>query len=163
MIFAHFVSIVINMRQILVISVGNFWEAQDFFARVPGVEHTAAGYAGGTSNVPSFHNQGDHIEAVRVEFLPRVISFEEILMLVCEFAYESNVAQPIVFYIDQTELERINEWRETARYIAPIADDLECVPLTTFHSAEGANQHYLARLRGEDVAKIHANATDLQK
>lgn len=152
------------MRQILVISVGNFWEAEDFFARIPGVVHTTAGYSGGTSSGPTFHDQVDHIEAVRVEFLPRVISFEEILTLLCEYIVSFGVKAPAtVFYCDQNELDRINEWREIARYVEGVAEDIECLPLTTFHEAEEYHQRYLSRLRGESVAKIRSSATDLQK
>lgn len=152
------------MRQILVISVGNFWEAEDFFARIPGVVHTTAGYSGGTSSDPTFHNSVDHIEAVRIEFLPRVISFEEVLTLLCEYVVSFGVKDPpIVFYCDENEQERVNEWRETARYVEGVAEDIQCLPLTTFHEAEDYHQRYLARLRGEYVAKTHSPAKDLQK
>ncbi|HEU5187146.1 MAG TPA: peptide-methionine (S)-S-oxide reductase, partial [Candidatus Saccharimonadales bacterium] len=130
------------------------WEAEDFFARIPGVVHTTAGYTGGTSAHPTFHDKVDHTEAVRIEFLPRVISFEEMLTLTCEYVTSFDITDPpIIFYCDEPELERINEWRESARFVTPVADDLVCMPLTMFYTAEQYHQRYLSRLRGEFVAK----------
>lgn len=143
------------MRQILIVSAGNFWEAEDFFAQIPGVVHTTVGYTGGTSASPSFHNKVDHIEAVRIEFLPRAISLEEILSLTCEYATRFGIIEPpTFFYCDQSEQECINEWRDAVRFAIGIADDVHSEPATTFHSAEGYHQRYLSHLRGEFVANF---------
>jgi peptide methionine sulfoxide reductase MsrA len=40
---------------------------------------TEVGFAGGTTARPSYHDLGDHVEAVRVTYDPEMISYEELL------------------------------------------------------------------------------------
>jgi methionine-S-sulfoxide reductase len=56
---------------------------QDLLRRVPGVLSTEVGYAGGTSERPTYADvktgRTGHAEAVRIVFDPSVITFEELL------------------------------------------------------------------------------------
>lgn len=49
------------------------------FSALTGVLDVVVGYAGGMEADPTYRRIRDHTEAVRVEFDPRVISYEEIL------------------------------------------------------------------------------------
>ena len=64
-------------------AAGCFWGVEQRFAALPGVTSTEVGYTGGTTPQPSYeqvcsHTTG-HAEAVRLEYEPERISYEELL------------------------------------------------------------------------------------
>jgi peptide-methionine (S)-S-oxide reductase len=62
-----------------VLAGGCFWCVESDLDKLPGVTRTTSGLAGGTSPSPTYKNPGDHIEAVKVEFDPAVISYEKLV------------------------------------------------------------------------------------
>jgi len=66
-----------------IIAAGCFWGVQYYFDQVPGVNRTTAGYIGGHTESPTYeqvcsHTTG-HAEAVKIEFDPKVVSYETLL------------------------------------------------------------------------------------
>jgi len=64
-------------------AAGCFWGVEQRFAALPGVTSTEVGYTGGTTAHPTYeqvcsHTTG-HAEAVRLEYDPEKLSFEELL------------------------------------------------------------------------------------
>jgi methionine-S-sulfoxide reductase len=64
-------------------AAGCFWGVEQRFAALPGVTSTEVGYTGGTTPHPSYeqvcsHTTG-HAEAVRLDYDPERISYEELL------------------------------------------------------------------------------------
>jgi peptide-methionine (S)-S-oxide reductase len=64
-------------------AAGCFWGVEQRFAALPGVISTEVGYTGGSTPQPSYeqvcsHTTG-HAEAVRLEYDPQRISYEELL------------------------------------------------------------------------------------
>ena len=64
-------------------AAGCFWGVEQRFAALPGVTSTEVGYTGGTTPQPSYeqvcsHTTG-HAEAVRLDYDPERISYEELL------------------------------------------------------------------------------------
>jgi len=64
-------------------AAGCFWGVEQRFAALPGVTSTEVGYTGGTTARPTYeqvcsHTTG-HAEAVRLEYDPEKLSFEELL------------------------------------------------------------------------------------
>ena len=62
---------------------GCFWGAEKAFWKLPGVVTTSVGYAGGNTEYPNYKEvcsgNTNHAEVVRVEFDPKIISYEKIL------------------------------------------------------------------------------------
>jgi methionine-S-sulfoxide reductase len=64
-------------------AAGCFWGVEQRFTALPGVTSTEVGYTGGTTPQPSYeqvcsHTTG-HAEAVRLDYDPERISYEELL------------------------------------------------------------------------------------
>src|SRR5690349_11776218 len=64
---------------------GCFWGVEDFFLQVPGVSNAVSGYAGGTTERPSYKQvcNGDtnHAEVVEVTFDPAKVSYATLVDL----------------------------------------------------------------------------------
>lgn len=67
----------------VLLGMGCFWGAERLFWKLPGIEVTAVGYAGGFTPNPTYEEvcsgQTAHTEVVLVVFDPKVISFEYVL------------------------------------------------------------------------------------
>jgi peptide-methionine (S)-S-oxide reductase len=117
---------------------------------MPGVVRTRVGYAGGTTENPTYHNLGDHTETIQIEYDPSQISYKELLDV---FWDSHNPASPawsrqymsIVFYHDeeQRRLAMATRDREAARIQREILTEI--VPATEFYLAEAYHQKYRLR------------------
>jgi len=62
---------------------GCFWCTEALFQKLKGVFEVVSGYAGGSSQKPTYENIhdgiGDHAEAIQVEYDPKEISYEDLL------------------------------------------------------------------------------------
>ena len=58
---------------------GCFWCVEKDMDDIAGVTKTTSGYAGGTLENPTYENHEGHVEAVKVEFDPKVLPYEELL------------------------------------------------------------------------------------
>ena len=108
---------------------------------------TRVGYAGGTTNNPSYYNLGDHSETVQIDFDPTIITYEELL----EIFWNSHnpIAQPwsrqymsIIFYHNEDQKSvalASKHWKETrlGREILT-----EVIPFSEFYLAEDYHQKY---------------------
>lgn len=108
---------------------------------------TRVGYAGGTKVDPTYHDLGDHSEAVQIDYDPTQISYEELLDVF--WNSHSPTVRPfsrqyaaIIFYHDeeQRRLAEASLEREAARHGVPIFTQL--VPSSEFYLAESYHQKY---------------------
>lgn len=79
----HSMTNVPDGMEIAYFAMGCFWGVERLFWRLPGVYSTAAGYAGGFTPNPTYHEvcsgMTGHTEAVRVVYDPNVVSYEQLL------------------------------------------------------------------------------------
>jgi peptide-methionine (S)-S-oxide reductase len=58
---------------------GCFWCVEADMDKIEGVISTTSGYAGGTTKNPTYENHEGHVEAVRIEFDPSVVSYDTLV------------------------------------------------------------------------------------
>lgn len=140
---------------------GCFWCTEADFEDVPGVEAAVSGYTGGQAANPSYEDvcagKTGHVEAVRVQFDPTVISYRELLDIYWrhinptdsggQFADRGSQYQPIIFYHDE-EQKRIAEESKKQLGSSGKFDSLIAVEIKkaeTFYEAEEYHQGYYKR------------------
>jgi peptide-methionine (S)-S-oxide reductase len=74
--------------ELAIFGLGCFWGAERLFWRVPGVVSTQVGYAGGSTQNPTYEEvcsgRTGHAEVVRVVYDPRRVSYADLLRLFWE-------------------------------------------------------------------------------
>ena len=75
--------------EIAVLALGCFWGPEKKYGQLDGVYKTEVGYCGGNSSNTNYREvctgKTNHAEAVKLEFDPKVISYEEIVKKFFEF------------------------------------------------------------------------------
>lgn len=145
-------------------AAGCFWGVEEAFRRMPGVVDTAVGYAGGTTENPSYEEVCSggtgHAEAVRVSFDPAKVSYEQLLELFWELHDPTQVDRQgpdigtqyrsaiFTHGAAQAEAAEASKARlaESGRYRRPIATAIE--PAGPFWLAEAYHQQYFAKRGG---------------
>lgn len=143
-------------------ALGCFWGPDARFGAMDGVVRTRVGYAGGTTDSPSYHSLGDHTEVFQVDYDPNERSYRELLELV--FAAHDPHQQPtktqyqnVVFYTSDDERRVIESvLEERGQSIDDIATRIE--PFGVFYAAEPYHQKY--RLRNHRLAEQFADYDD---
>jgi peptide-methionine (S)-S-oxide reductase len=69
--------------EIAVLALGCFWGPEMKFSKIDGIKKTEVGYCGGTNALTSYKEVcsgiTNHAEVVKLEFDPKIISYEDIL------------------------------------------------------------------------------------
>ena len=69
--------------EIAILGLGCFWGPEIKFSKLDGVFKTEVGYCGGNSNQTNYNEvctgQTNHAEVVKLDFDPKIISYEKIL------------------------------------------------------------------------------------
>jgi peptide-methionine (S)-S-oxide reductase len=149
---------------------GCFWGVEATFRRLEGVKDTAVGYAGGTTDNPTYRDvcsgTTHHVEVVQVEFDPAEISYDELLNVFWEEHDPTQVNRQgpdfgeqyrsVIFYHSPEQQQRAEASKkalaESGKYSKPIATKIE--PAPTFWPAEDYHQQYLEK-RGQASCRIH--------
>jgi peptide-methionine (S)-S-oxide reductase len=150
-------------------AAGCFWGVEAAFRQVPGVVDTAVGYTGGHLANPTYEDvctdQTGHAEAVRVEFDPARVSYDQLLDVFWENhdPTTKNRQGPdvgtqyrsAIFFHDADQEKAAKESRErqekSGRYRRPVVTEI--VPAKEFWRAEDYHQRYLEK-RGLAHCKI---------
>ncbi|MEM7022466.1 MAG: peptide-methionine (S)-S-oxide reductase MsrA [Pseudomonadota bacterium] len=140
---------------------GCFWGVEVAFSRVPGVTETAVGYAGGTTDHPTYEEvcsgRTGHAEVVQVVYDPAKVSYDALLdaFWACHDPTQLNRQGPdvgsqyrsVIFTHDQAQADAAVAAKAkldaAKRYARPIVTEI--TPLNTFWRAEEYHQRYFER------------------
>lgn len=137
---------------------GCFWGVEHHFEKLKGVISAESGYIGGWLKNPTYYDvsgkKSGHAEAVRVEYNPRIVSYEELAKLFFEIhdPTQMNRQGPDIgeqyrseiFYNDDTEREiavkLINRLKEKGYNVVT-----KLTKATQFYLAEDFHQDYYSK------------------
>src|SRR5215469_14509410 len=148
--------------QTAVLAGGCFWCVEAVFRQIVGVDQVISGYTGGDAATAHYDivstGKTGHVEAVKITYNPRKISYGELLKVFFEVAHDPTQLnrqgpdigpqyRSVIFYAD-LEQKRIAEayikqLDQAKVFGAPIVTQV--VPLPTFYPAEEHHQNYCNR------------------
>ena len=143
---------------------GCFWGVEDFFLQVPGVTEAVSGYAGGTTENPTYKQvcAGDtyHAEVVEVTFDSAKVSYAALVDLFFKMHNPTQLNRQgpdfgtqyrsVIFTHgpEQARIaaERLEAAKASGRYKSPIVTQIE--PAPAFWRAEDYHQRYFQKHGG---------------
>ena len=141
---------------------GCFWGVEDFFRQVPGVSDAVSGYAGGTTQRPTYRQvcAGDtnHAEVVEVTFDPAKVSYAALVDLFFKMHNPTTLNRQgpdvgtqyrsVIFTHGDEQARVAKERRDAAstRFRQPIVTTIE--PAPAFWPAEDYHQRYFEKNGG---------------
>jgi peptide methionine sulfoxide reductase msrA/msrB len=142
--------------QTALVAGGCFWCVEADLEKTPGVLSAVSGYAGGTTENPTYdtYGAGGHREVVEVTYDPAIVSFEELLIVTLKTTdptdddgtfYDRGDKYSAAFYYENDEQRQIiedliAEVDEYGPFDASLAIDIEARP--QFWPAEDFHQDY---------------------
>jgi len=150
--------------QTAILAAGCFWGVQAIFSEVKGVESSQAGYVGGMTSNPSYHDictgKTGHAEAVKIDFHEEQISFKEILDIFFRLHDPTQIDQQgndqgsqyrsAIFFMDDEQkniaLEFIKFLDVGDYFRNDVATTVEYA--THFYEAEDYHQNYMEKNPG---------------
>ncbi len=146
-------------RETAIFAGGCFWCVEEAFDQVPGVLATVSGYTGGTKENPTYREVSaggtGHYEAVRVEYDPAKVSYEQLLETFWrnidpfdaagQFCDKGESYRSAVFTSDPAEakLAETQKGEIAGRFGTPVATAV--LPEQAFYPAEEYHQDFYTR------------------
>jgi methionine-S-sulfoxide reductase len=125
------------------------------------VIRTRVGYAGGTTENPTYHFLGDHAETIQVDYDPTQISYEELLEVF--WTSHSPTTRPwsrqyasLIFYHDEGQQRLATASRNRRVAETGVMIFTEIVPFSEFYLAEDYHQKYRLQQLPELMAEFEA-------
>ena len=133
-------------------SMGCFWGPDTLFGSLPGVIQTEVGYAGGTTQQPTYRDIGDHSETIDIIFDPDLISYEDLVHLFWENHdaakdrfYKERQYISILFYRNEKQLAIAKKVRAELEKRDGKELQTELQKYQVFYPAEDHHQKYFLR------------------
>ncbi|ARK24395.1 peptide methionine sulfoxide reductase [Sporosarcina sp. P37] len=128
--------------------MGCFWGPEARFGSLPAVIRTRTGYAGGTTENPTYRTMADHTETVEIDFDPAISSFQEILLHFWRNHYPNRDQYKGQQYVSSLRYHNEQQKRTIELVKAEMEKELgeiietEITPLAHFTLAEERHQKY---------------------
>lgn len=128
------------------VALGCFWGPEAHFGALSGVVRTRVGYAGGTTAQPTYHDLGDHTEALQIEYDPETRSFADLLEIAF-LSHDPHRQTPTVQYQNIVFISNADQRETLENYLSATDLSAEAIetriePLSQFHLAEAYHQKY---------------------
>ena len=152
------------MTKTATFGAGCFWGVEEEFRKTKGVVETAVGYAGGTTDKPTYRDvcsdETGHAEVVQVKYDPQAIRYEELLDLFFKLHDPTQLNRQgpdvgtqyrsVVFFHDEEQRAAAEAAKArldaSGRYPRPIATQIQPAPV--FWRAEEYHQKYFEKKGG---------------
>lgn len=126
-----------------------------------GVYRTRVGYSGGSLENPTYHNLGDHTEALQVDYDPEQLTYEDILEVFWESHNPTGRAwsrqyMAIIFYHNEEQKQIALAGKAAVEAKLGAAVTTEVISLNKFYIAEDYHQKYYLQARSELAEEIMA-------
>jgi peptide-methionine (S)-S-oxide reductase len=145
-----------NQTEFAYLGGGCFWCMEAEFQRIPGVKSVTSGFAGGHTENPSYEQvctgATGHAEVTRIEFDPKVISYDKLLRwfwdahdpttLNRQGGDEGTQYRSIILYASEAQKSAAGKARAEAQKLFKSPVVTEIVALKKFYPAEGYHQNY---------------------
>jgi peptide-methionine (S)-S-oxide reductase len=153
-----------------IVGGGCFWCVEGCFLIVPGVTKVVSGYAGGTTENPTYEQVSTgttgHAEVAKVIFDPAKVSYAKILQLFWEAHDPTQLNRQgndvgtqyrsAIFYENEAQKKIAEQSKAEAQkeFSKPIVTEI--VPLKKFYAAENYHQDYLKNNPGNPYCQFVA-------
>jgi peptide-methionine (S)-S-oxide reductase len=155
--------------EIAILAGGCFWCTEAIFRRLKGVDRVTPGYIGGKTSNPTYEqvssgNTG-HAEAIKIEFDPKVISFEKLLEVFWKLHDPTNTIQPgtidagheyrsAIFYTSEVQKQIAEESKQEAQTAFDKSILTEITKASAFYPAEGYHKDFYEKNKGAGYCRI---------
>ena len=134
---------------------------------MPGVIRTRVGYAGGTTKNPSYHDLGDHSEAIQIDFDPSRISYRELLNIFWKShdptsGSWSRQYRQAIFYHNEQQRSVAMETKDQLASETKVRITTAIEPYSRFYLAEDYHQKHSLRSYPEIMEGFRAMFPDLK-
>lgn len=142
--------------------MGCFWGPEARFGGIPGVLRTRVGFAGGTTENPTYRKMGDHTETVEVDFDPTLVSYEKLLSVFWNNHYPNRDAYKGRQYLSIIRYRSEEQRRDTERVkkemeaVLGEGIETEIAPFESFNLAETRHQKYYLKRYPKALEQIEA-------
>ncbi len=147
-----------NTNAVAILAGGCFWCIEADFEKLKGISSAVSGYIGGHIKNPTYkqvsRGNSGHIEAVSIQYDPRVISYKQILDFFWrhidptrddgQFCDRGRQYRPAIFYLDEQQHKIAIASKQNIEKIKPFkqAIKVELIKATEFYPAETYHQDY---------------------
>jgi len=112
------------------------------------VIRTRVGYAGGTTNAPTYRNIGDHTETVQVDYDPEKITYRQLLDILWDsHSYTRQTTRTqyknAVFFHNETQRQQAAASKKALEQRTGRTVQTDILPVKSFTPAEDYHQKYL--------------------
>lgn len=148
-------------KEIAILAGGCFWCTEAVFERLKGVEKVTSGFTGGAIKNPAYREiitgRTGHAEAIKIEFDPEIISYEELLSIFFSTHDPTTLNRQqydvgtqyrsAIFYHSEVQKQAAERMIETLENKNVFNDPIvtEVTQATPFYEAEPEHKEYYTR------------------